>query len=259
MKQALKDLPTFTIELVYEGRQPEIKDAFHVTAKSVMFHKENLCRLLEAKIPTKYTKLAFLDADILFNKEWYKEASRLLDTHDVVQLFSDAHWLDSKGQITLTRKSVAHMKSEVYDSFFHPGFAWGFRREWYKKHGFFDWAVSGSGDALSVIRWMDKKLPKKYKSIPKAIEGEFKKFKGFPRLTYLDVEVSHLYHGARKNRKYVERHMMIDVEQDIRDMITINKDGVYEWKDESWNECFMEYFISRKDDEDEEDTAKITS
>jgi hypothetical protein len=88
-----------------------------------MFHKENLCRILERKIPSKFTKLVFLDADIIFNSdEWYTKTSELLDTNDVVQVFDKCHWLDTNGYITLTRESVLHMDSRTYDSKYHPGF-----------------------------------------------------------------------------------------------------------------------------------------
>ena len=91
----LQDLPVFTLELVYKGRKPELPDAFHVEAESFMFHKENLCRILETKIPCQYTKLAFLDADVYFtDKTWYTNVSALLNTYDVVQPFERAHWLD---------------------------------------------------------------------------------------------------------------------------------------------------------------------
>jgi hypothetical protein len=44
MKEYLHDLPIFTLELVYEGRKPEILNAFHIYGKSVMFHKKTTVR-----------------------------------------------------------------------------------------------------------------------------------------------------------------------------------------------------------------------
>ena len=75
-KLKLAKIPYYTLELVFNRQEPEIKDAFHVYAKSVMFHKERLCSLLEAKIPWYYSKVMFLDADIVFgNPAWYSEVS----------------------------------------------------------------------------------------------------------------------------------------------------------------------------------------
>jgi hypothetical protein len=36
---------------------------------------------------------------------------------------------------------------------------------------------------------------------------------------------------------------------DIRTLIKINKDGVYEWIDPEWNTMFLDYFEKRKDDD----------
>jgi hypothetical protein len=40
---------------------------------------------------------------------------------------------------------------------------------------------------------------------------------------------------------------------DIKDMIVLNKDGVYEWKDKVWSEVFYTYFLQREDDDLSED------
>ena len=63
MIKHLKEYPVFTLELVYPDREPEISDAFHIYGKSVMFQKENLCRILERKIPLKFKKIEFIVGD----------------------------------------------------------------------------------------------------------------------------------------------------------------------------------------------------
>jgi len=246
--------PVYTIELVFEDRRPEIVDAIHVRGNSYMFHKERLCRLLEKQIPSKYTKLAFIDADVIFESNaWYAETSKLLETHDVVQPFETCHWMDlSYTKIELTRESVLKMSGDKWDSSYHPGFAWAFRRDWYKKQGFFDLMLSGSGDTLSCIGWMKKKIPKSFNSLPKSVERAFKEFAQLPepRMAYREGgEAFHLYHGTRKNRQYVERHSILNVSNDIEDMITTNDDGVYEWKQLKVNAFFVNYFVSRFDDD----------
>jgi hypothetical protein len=255
----LQDLPVFTMELVFEGRKPEIADAFHVKADSFMFHKERLCRLLEKKIPREFTKLAFLDADIVFsNPDWYKITSHFLERYDVVQPFEKCHWLDlTYSENTLTRETVLKMTDKVYNTKYHPGFAWCFRRDWYNKTGFFDWAVTGSGDALSCAAWLKKTFPPNFKSCPSAIKHEFLKFyyNDSPRITFLrGFEVSHLYHGARVNRQYVSRHELLEVDERISQLVRLNSDGVYEWIDkDKWNPLFLKYFKSRNDDDLSED------
>lgn len=246
--------PVYTLELVFGNRNPEILDAFHVRGNSYMFHKERLCRLLEQRIPKRYTKIVFLDADIIFeNTKWYEETSTLLNTYDVVQPFEKAHWMDlTYTTVELTRECVVKTPGVQWDFKYHPGFAWAFKREWYKQYGFFDWAVSGSGDTLSSAAWLHKQFPANFNSLPTPLKQTYKQFASMPlpKVTYRkDGEVYHLYHGSRKNRQYAERHKMLNITETIEDMIRINKDGVYEWKDPLWNPIFLSYFQNRFDDD----------
>ena len=248
-----KGLPVFVLELVFGDNEPEFKKAFHVRGESPMFHKERLCRLLEQRIPRKYKKLAFLDADVLFpDDSWYEETSDLLDDYDVVQPFLTADWLDlSYKKAEVRRQSVVKMPGTKWDFTYHPGFAWAFRREWYRKVGFYDWAVSGSGDTLSTAHWLNKEFPPGFKSLPLAMKASYEDYCKLPRprITFRKGTVQHLYHGARKNRQYAERHKLLDVKGDIRDMLETNKDGVYEWVDPKWNKVFQAYFKGRDDDD----------
>jgi hypothetical protein len=249
MIEKLKGLPVFTLELVYPGREPEIPEAIHIPGSSIMFHKENLCRILETHVPEKYTKLAFLDADILFDdSNWYAKASKALENHDVVQLFTKAQWLDSDGESMLERESVLKMRDVVWNWKYHPGFAWGFRREWYTKIGFFDYAVSGSGDTLSAMKWLKKDIPKGFKSLPNPLHKRYSEYcPNPPRITCLTGTVQHLYHGSRENRQYTERHKLLDVREDIDELLE-KRQGLFTWKDPKWNSVFLEYFVSRNDD-----------
>jgi hypothetical protein len=254
-KFELQGLPVFTIELVYEGREPEIPDAVHVRSNSVMFHKENLYRILVKRLPKQYTKLAFLDSDVFFkDPTWYEKTSELLETHDIVQPFEEAHWLDLTYRETqLSRKTVCLMPGEKWSFEYHPGFAWCMRRKWYKHNGFFDYAVSGSGDTLSTAVWLKKKFPDKFQSLPKAICGEYFKYQGIskPRITYLKgYHLYHLYHGSRVNRQYAERHKLLNVGVEIQKLVRHNADGVMEWREpQVWNPMFQAYFENRHDDD----------
>lgn len=259
------NLPIFTLELVFNDREPEILGAYHVYGHSYMFHKERLCRLLEQQVPDKYKKIAFMDTDLFYdNINWYYQTSKLLDTYDVVQMFENAHWMNSKNtEKELTRKSVLFMKEEEFNFKYHPGFAWAFRREYYNDVGFFDWAVSGSGDTLSSAKWLNKTLPLNFKSLPRPLHTEYINYfsKPNPKITYLkDVNIYHLYHGSRANRQYSQRHEMLFINQDIKELVFLNNQGIYEWTNKSkWNELFLNYFINRKDDEDEEEEEVLTS
>lgn len=252
----LQGLPVYTMELVYEGREPEIPDAFHVHTNSYMFHKENLYRLLVKRLPKRtFKKVAFLDADVFFkDPTWYEKTSDLLETCDVVQPFETANWLDlSYKNVMLQRKSVVCNEKEMWDFTYHPGFAWCMRKKWYKRHGFFDYAITGSGDTLSAAAWLQKKFAKNFQSLPKPLKEEYETYRANiqdTKVGYLKgMDIFHLYHGARQNRKYAERHKMLDVSGSIHDYIEPNEEGVFCWKDtERWNPLLLDYFLSREDD-----------
>lgn len=259
----LQGLPIFTLELVYKGRKPEIPDAIHVSCESFMFHKENLYRVLETKIPSCYKKLAFLDADVYFSDiTWYQKASTLLNSHDVVQPFERAHWLDLTYKKTmLTRKTVLLNEKTSWDFAYHPGFAWCMRRKWYKQVGFFDYAISGSGDTLSSAAWLRKIFPDKFQSLPAPLVEKFQAYAKLPQpsITYIkDMDLYHLYHGSRENRQYSERHKMLNIRGEIDEFLEKNKEGIWEWKEKpTWNPVYLQYFKKREDDSLSETDIKI--
>ncbi len=152
----------------------------------------------------------------------------------------------------LTRKSIVCDTKQELDFTYHPGFAWCMRRKYYKKVGFFDYAVSGSGDTLSSSAWLRKTFPKKFKSLPSPLVIKYSQFQHqtAPKITYLkDGDIYHLYHGSRENRQYSERHQMLDIKGEIEDYLVKNKDGVWEWKDkQKWNPMYLDYFKKREDD-----------
>jgi len=250
-KLKLAGIPYYTMELVYNRQEPEIADAFHVYAKSVMFHKENLCTLLEAKIPWYYSKVLFLDADLIFgNPDWYSEVSSALSDHDVVQPFTTAVWLDiTYTKATQIRESVIYMdKKNTFDHKLHPGFAWGFRRSWFRKVGFFEYGVTGSGDTLSAAAWLGVKFPPTY--LKPALAPAYEAFDKLPkpRITCTSGPIFHLWHGTHVNRKYVDRHAVLDGIPDIRKIMRPNWTGVWEFSTKGLSEKLSAYFNERVDD-----------
>jgi hypothetical protein len=248
-KLRLASIPYYTLELVY--KTPEINDAFHIKGKSVYFCKEHLCRLLEKKVPRKFKKLLFLDADVIFEEPtWYSSISDLLDSADVVHPFSSAHWLDiSYTNIVNERLSCLYMdRTKIYDPKLHPGFGWAFRRDWYRKVGFYDYGVTGSGDTLSAAAWMNMALTKGY--VRQAHMKSYVEFRKHPqpRITCANGAIFHLWHGSIKNRKYNDRHDMLIGISDITTLLKPNKGKFLELTNDPLRSKFTEYFKGRDDD-----------
>jgi hypothetical protein len=261
-------IPWFTLELCYGDNLPEIKKAVHIRTRSenVMFHKEQLCHLLEQQIPWTFTKLMFLDADIVFESvTFYDEVSKLLEVNDIVQPFKFAKWVDASYSIILQeRLSCALMNRKTpYDSVhFHPGFGWAFRRKWFQKVGFFKYGITGSGDTLSVAAWLQMPAPKVclVKAIAPAFKDFFELVKKFPpRVSCANDSVFHLWHGTHKKRQYVSRHLILRDIEDVRDILETSSTGLFDFNygrdhDSTHtvtkvSEELQAYFLQRDDDE----------
>jgi hypothetical protein len=261
-------IPWFTLELTYGDELPEIKKAFHIQTRNenVMFHKEQLCHLLEKRVPWQYTKLLFLDADVIFEDvEFFDNVSKLLDDYDIVQPFRNAKWLDATFKnVIQERKSAALMNRKApFDSLnYHPGFAWAFRRSWFQKIGFFQYSITGSGDSLSVAAWLQISPPKV--CLIKAVKKEFEKFflrvkQNPPRISCSEHSVFHLWHGTHKKRQYVNRHLILRNVDDVKDIVEKSANGLFDFNyGRDHNDCILvtriseelkAYFVEREDDE----------
>lgn len=251
----LAQIPTFTIE-VY-STTPSIYKSFRIKSDSVLFHKERLCYLLEKKVPAKYTKLIFLDIDILFgDPEWYDNVSKALDMYDIVHPYETANWLD----LTYTKNlRQAETVVKAWDngrrigSNCHVGFAWAFKREWYNAHGFFQYCVIGSGDSLSSMAWLkqsaffvESDVNSKYE-VP-AYSEFLKSIFPSPKISYVKGNIYHLYHGSLANRSYFDRHSIFKDVHDIRSILEIEDTGLFKITDPVIAQKVKEYFKNRNDD-----------
>lgn len=249
-------IPVFTIELVIKGSNPYIQDAFHVYGTSYLFQKENLFRILEGRIPARFSKLLFIDSDVIFDDPaWYDKLSVILETYDVAHCFETANWLD----ITYKKTSMtadSYVKSPKKDillwdpsKMYHSGFGWAFTRNWYNQAGFIDETIIGSGDLLFSYGLFGKKYKgtQNFSFYESSLE-RWSKTIGNPRITYLPVTLYHLFHGSLKKRQYVSRNEILDNINDVNEIIYKNRDGVFELADSNLNEKLYGYFKERMDD-----------
>ena len=254
-KLKIANIPYYTME-VYSDI-PDLKDAFHIKTNFILFQKEHLCHLLEKRIPNKYTKIAFIDGDIVFdNPNWYNELSRKLDTFNIVQAFKKFIRLDityskilDETLAFIFRKefgNVSHVKNTRLG--FNPGGAWGFQRDWFKKIGFFQDDVIGASDTYSALSWgitKDEYVYPEY--IKKSIQEYKNKINKVPSSSYINTNIYHLWHGPIMN-KYKTRKNIFKGIKDIKDVISTDSNGVYVLKDKVLQKKFTRYFNRRDDD-----------
>jgi hypothetical protein len=252
-KFKISNIPYFTIEM-YETT-PEIADAIHLKTDFILFQKERLCYLLEKHIPKSFTKILFIDSDLIFeNSNWYNELSDKLNNFNIVQPFSKAVWLD------ITYKKVVKERIPIifYNKFgvismdggiggYHPGFAWAFQRNWYNKVGFFQNAILGDGDTISSTIWLNFNF--EYRAFLKNAVEDFKKSMGEkPSICFLNGAIFHLWHGDSRNRQYRSRRDIFESVNDIRNIIYVADNGLYCLKDDKLKNKIRKYFKNRDDD-----------
>jgi len=253
-KLKVSDIPFYTLEM-YDV-VPEISDAFHYKTDFILFQKERLCYLLEKKIPKSFTKLVFIDCDVVFdNLNWYNDLSDKLDSFNIVQPFSKAAWLNIEYN-KLVRKRVSvvfydKLNSRTMDNgmaWYHPGFAWAFQRKWFNTNGIFQYALLGGGDRYNSISWIEDNSFFISECIKPALEEYRNQIKIKPTVCYLNGDILHLWHGDTKKRQYDTRMDIFKSIKDIRDIIRVADNGLFELKDNSLKSKILKYFKNRDDD-----------
>jgi hypothetical protein len=253
-KLKLSGIPYYTLEVVYN--KPEIPEAIHIECKSVMFQKERLYYILEKHIPKKYTKILFLDCDIIFdNPNWYDDISKLLNNYNIVHPYTTAIWLDiTYTKIILIKETIlkndklSHDITGIFNN--HGGFGRAFQRKWFNEIGFFQYCIIGGGDTWSTFGWL--KISNYENNIYKPIREEHNKFLKHtkPSMFYTNGTIYHLYHGSRENRSYSNRYKILENIDNVKDILIIEENKPFEFKPEYsyLNSLIAEYLKNRDDD-----------
>lgn len=265
------------VELAFDGAPfvlPEkIADRIvRVRSNAVLWQKERLLNIALQELPPSCDKVAWLDADILFeNNSWVSETSRLLKEYVVVQPYDVAHWLppewktrppDSNEPI-MPGVACAHflnpVKSQIQG---HPGFAWAARRTLLNAHGFYDRFILGGADlVISSAMYGYSESPTGRKLLrdicspaqAEDVSGWTQRFYGDVRgrVSFVDGAVLHLWHGDTKHRQYGYRNLILkDADFDPHADIEIDSNRCWSWSSKKFelHERVREYFSSRREE-----------
>lgn len=235
------------------------------TAKdNILWQKEALLNIGLKNLPQDCDKFAWLDCDIIFeDNDWIKEALKLLDSYNVVQLFSYVVRLEpGRNEGEKLRGHVYCIKSGAKKNN-NTGYAWAARKEVFEGGGFFDKAILGGGDRLmcyafcgdnlkddSAKNWIRNSYPsdiaERYnlwaEKISKKINGKF---------SYLDSHICHLWHGSKKDRMYEDRFFILEKNNFIFDKdVKRDRNGLWSWSQGAKiKEDFKNYFRFRNEGE----------
>ncbi len=264
-------------EGVFDGQRfilPADDAIVRVRCGAVLWQKERLLNLLLSRVPARCTKVAWLDADVLFtNDRWAHEASRLLDELPVVQLFERAIRLPPdqmsfagegachEGFAAVLARRPAAFLSGQFAEHGHTGFAWAARKEILLQHGFYDRAVAGGADHLTAHALVGDWRSPCVERMVGAAGPEADTFAGWALHLYESVrgqvgvvsgQLLHLYHGSVERRRYSERHRdLARLGFDPRRDLLLDEAGTWCWPAHRtdllrWG---RDYFEDRREDD----------
>jgi len=272
-----KDIRFITLELAFGDDDFELTGYSEVipirtSSDNIMWQKERLLNIGITKlIEEGYEKIAWLDADIVFEDEnWPEKISNCLNKHKVCQIFSEVYREDeSIGNGEYKTGCIKNYKNtgelSVEDS--EPGFGWAAESFVLKNNLLYDRAVA-STENDSLIFYANflenKKLKKKIlesdlltrRLSPKLREdyliwSRLWSFKVNSEVGFVNMRIKALYHGKIKNRNYYQNHKNY-IENDFNPSkdIILGKSKCFEWNSAKTklHNKIREYFFSRRED-----------
>jgi hypothetical protein len=266
----------YTVEGYLEGSSPTLplhERTTSIELPCVLWHKERLLNLLIASLPRQYTKIAWLDCDVIFtNPCWHECASEFLESCAVVQCFSEVLQLrPGKQQPRPGDPSIPGFAKGTADGATRgdsgisvhgrSGYAWAARREFLDKVGLLDTCILGGADhlmahAFSGARWNDP-------CILRESGGLYSRFIDFQRWferarPFLDARchyvpglIQHLWHGTLTDRRWRARRRILTANDfNPAQDIGVAENGAWRWTTDKpvMHEAVRQYFYERRED-----------
>jgi hypothetical protein len=267
-----------TVECALNGRPFEVPPGpgvCRVRGRDIMWQKERLLNVAVAEMPDTCCKIAWLDADVLFeNPDWAAETAARLDDFPVVQPFDRAVRLphgatddDGRGDsysgfAAVYARHPHRLLAGDFAAHGHTGFAWAARREVLAGRGLYDACIAGSGDHMMAHAfcgdWTSACVDR--------ILGAANRHRGYftawcravyplvrARVGFVPGAVLHLWHGEVGDRRYVDRNRELagfgfDPAADVR----VGAGGCWEWasRKPGLHRWAADYFGRRREDGD---------
>ena len=210
--------------------------------------------------------MAWIDTDIEFqNKNWVRETIEQLQTYKIVQIFTHAIDLGSKGETLHVHIGFCYQyingeewKEPRYGGTWHPGYAWAIRRDTYDQiGGLIDFPILGSADhhmSLAFIglghKYLNNKLNNNYKLLCNIFQERCEKFVK-RSIGYVHGTILHHFHGNKADRQYQDRWQIL-IKNDfdpLRDIIK-NSRGLWQLEGSKikLRDEIIRYFRQRNED-----------
>lgn len=255
------------------------KIAIHADdAKHTLWQKERLLNIGLAALPRTADKVAWIDADVLFdNLNWLEETEEQLDRFPIVQLFDSASMLGPDGRVQSHHRGKAAAlqddapklaKREVLKT----GFAWAARREALnldalidhpvtpknRSGGLFDLDIVGGGDSSMLSAWTGRRNDWLIRHLNPEFRAAFQPWaqdawsRVRNRIGFVPGRIRHLYHGEKRKRQYGSRIQPLRQHRfDPRIDIALDTNGLLQWSSHkpALHQAVATYFSTRDEDE----------
>jgi len=249
-----------TIECVAPGQASELEHLPNVVTLTgdIMWQKERLWQFGgEEMVRRGYERIAFMDADVIFEDErWPQVVFDALDSNVVIQPFAEVEHRFSD--------RILKQKSALSQNANRParGIAFACRSEFILEVGFYDRCIVGGGDGALVKavlmddeRSFERDLRQSNLFLNAAMRthyGEWaKKCHAYvrDRWGHASLRLTALSHGRFKDRRYASRHALLRTFDPERDVAI--RGGTLSWSilDQNIWMRISNYF--RKRDEDD--------
>lgn len=243
--ESIKHLEHRIIECSINGSDWEIPltdNIIRVNTFSNLWHKETLLnKVIDTLSEKQYKYVFWMDADVILeNKNWLVDSVKKFEEgYNVIQPFSQCKHLtpnDDKREIISTFKyySNENIKTKAqfhkiwrsfanvyqndslrfwsndYDLHGHVGFIWGARLDNLKKCPLFEKGLIGGSDhimAHATCRQINERdILEVYKeNINEVLDFMYKWYYLHNKLTYVEGNLFHIYHGDLEKRDYYNR------------------------------------------------------
>jgi hypothetical protein len=246
---------------------------FQFRCRDVMWQKERLLNLTIERVPDRFTKIVWVDADVLFsNPSWIVDTSERLDEIPVIQPFSHAIRLRpgettyfgggerSRGFCFTCSALRALSRARSYHVHGHTGFAWAANRQLLSDLGLYDAAIGGTADHLMAHAFTGDFGTPCLWPVFGGSSGYLDHFRGWAEAAWARVRgnvgcvggaVLHLWHGESVNRAYVRRYQELTrLGYDPALHLRAEPGGLWAWSDQGafLSEWAIGYFRDRRED-----------
>lgn len=248
----------FTVESAVTGTPfatPE-KNAWHLRRPhgAHPWIKEHLLNYGLKRIPSRFDKIAWIDADVLFEGlDWPDKTCELLEQTPLLQMFDQAGWGLEDGSVEFWMASCvanASRRGSIYTPpyyfYNHPGFAWAGTRDFFRTtDGLFYRAGSMSGDAIMAAAFGLMAPPAwfiseslAYKTWQAAARAAVPGIPGYLQ----GQRCLHLWHGPVHERRYWEFDSALARVNFSPDLdLTVDEDGQLVCRRRSVNNVFERF------------------